>query len=688
MSTTQYKKSKRQKNVSKHKSLPVNTDAGNEKLQRELLHDALYAKKQPESTPNNTDGTPSQNISEGRDSGISNKLESISGSGRPLDVADREFYESRLGQDMNQVRIHTDEKANELAGSVDAKAFTKGNDVVFGKDEYRPNTSSGRRLLAHELVHVLQQNPESSTGSGKNHAVGDGKIPNIQRQPTGWTLDAGKIYSDRAGAVARGRELQQEYTSIDIVEHSPTRYQVRYRNPLPKHTSGFPKDDSGFFYDKPELAEHRANVLRAYGYVVSVFTRPDGKHQCRMTRLMSSAPGLPTTAGFDAGFVFVAKGSADSRAEALKAIGYDVEVRTLSSKNYQVFIKSLPVFSTSKASSKSSPPAGAKPAVKPKTTKKAAAKSGGPPHKLVVINTKDPAKKELSDAVAKSYRDFVAEVKTLTGVDLALNFGDTVRGLAEPTSKTGADTISWHKTGRAVDINQHHKGWVILENPKGKSMYFTLYLKHATPTTKPNPPAIVNFPKTTKFHYYYYPVKPKDAYVNITAIAEKHGWKPIEAQKGWKKSQGKEEWWHFEKRDGLSWYQAIKEIYSESDIVKSIKGFAKGINGANKYGARLKREGLPVNILEKIFSKVIKGTLSMRLPVGATNKSANLAQDVQAVQNNLIKAKYLAGAASGAINAATIAAIKKFQKDKLKISRPDGRIDVGGGTHKELGKVK
>jgi outer membrane protein OmpA-like peptidoglycan-associated protein len=61
------------------------------------------------------------------------------------------------GVDLSDVRIHTDSRAAESAKAVNARAYTLGRDVVFGKDEYQPNSSVGRRLLAHELAHVVQQ---------------------------------------------------------------------------------------------------------------------------------------------------------------------------------------------------------------------------------------------------------------------------------------------------------------------------------------------------------------------------------------------------------------------------------------------------------------------------------------------------------------------------------------------------
>ena len=83
--------------------------------------------------------------------------ETITSPGQPLDEATRAFMEPRFGHDFSQVRIHADAKAAESAQRVNALAYTVGRAVVFGAGQYSPVTESGRRMLAHELAHVIQQ---------------------------------------------------------------------------------------------------------------------------------------------------------------------------------------------------------------------------------------------------------------------------------------------------------------------------------------------------------------------------------------------------------------------------------------------------------------------------------------------------------------------------------------------------
>ncbi len=81
--------------------------------------------------------------------------------GQPLDAATKAFFGPRFGHDFSHVRVHTDAAATRSALAVDASAYTVGRDIVFASGKYEPGTSEGRRLLAHELTHVAQQDSDT-----------------------------------------------------------------------------------------------------------------------------------------------------------------------------------------------------------------------------------------------------------------------------------------------------------------------------------------------------------------------------------------------------------------------------------------------------------------------------------------------------------------------------------------------
>ena len=83
--------------------------------------------------------------------------EGLSGGGRALDAGTRAFMEARFGQDFSGVRVHTDSLASQSTQAVQARAYTVGADIAFRSGEYDPGSTGGKRLLAHELTHVVQQ---------------------------------------------------------------------------------------------------------------------------------------------------------------------------------------------------------------------------------------------------------------------------------------------------------------------------------------------------------------------------------------------------------------------------------------------------------------------------------------------------------------------------------------------------
>ena len=117
--------------------------------EEEEEEESLQAKKIPGQTPKVT-------------SDLHERINSIRGGGQPLLASTRAFMEPRFGHDFSQVRIHTDVQAAETAQALHAKAYTMGREIVFRAGQYAPGTEEGRRLLAHELTHVVQQTSSRS----------------------------------------------------------------------------------------------------------------------------------------------------------------------------------------------------------------------------------------------------------------------------------------------------------------------------------------------------------------------------------------------------------------------------------------------------------------------------------------------------------------------------------------------
>lgn len=83
--------------------------------------------------------------------------------GRPLDLALQQDMSQRFGHDFSRVRVHSGAAAEQSAREVNAIAYTVGHNVVFGANQYAPDTARGMRLLAHELTHVVQQGGQQQT---------------------------------------------------------------------------------------------------------------------------------------------------------------------------------------------------------------------------------------------------------------------------------------------------------------------------------------------------------------------------------------------------------------------------------------------------------------------------------------------------------------------------------------------
>lgn len=126
-----------------------------------------------------------------------NYLKTLSG-GSPLEANNKDFFGSRMGYDFSNVRIHSDSTANESAKNVNALAYTHGNNIVFGSGQYQPGTDEGKKLLAHELTHVVQQNSNTISAKPMVQRFVPEKTPDLIIENAGSTIDENIFYLDSA----------------------------------------------------------------------------------------------------------------------------------------------------------------------------------------------------------------------------------------------------------------------------------------------------------------------------------------------------------------------------------------------------------------------------------------------------------------------------------------------------------
>lgn len=130
------------------------------KISREALNDPTVPARQPKA----------ETIAEGGGH-FSAMIQQTKGRGQPMDSRTQSFMSSRFEKDFSGVRIHTNDEAAGMSESLQAKAFTTGRDIYFNNGQYEPGSEAGKRLLAHELTHVVQQEKSGGTFTIRRQAL-------------------------------------------------------------------------------------------------------------------------------------------------------------------------------------------------------------------------------------------------------------------------------------------------------------------------------------------------------------------------------------------------------------------------------------------------------------------------------------------------------------------------------------
>lgn len=150
--------------------------------------------------------------------GTQSAVDALHGGGAPLSPESRAYFEPRFGRDLSGVRLHTGSTAAMATEALAARAFTVGNDIAFAPNQYQPASEDGRRLLAHELAHTVQQ---GAAGSSR-----------VQRVPA--DLDFSKLARRIHDAIdGPGTDEEAVYAALQQLERDPAaiaKLEATYQN--------------------------------------------------------------------------------------------------------------------------------------------------------------------------------------------------------------------------------------------------------------------------------------------------------------------------------------------------------------------------------------------------------------------------------------------------------------------------
>jgi hypothetical protein len=148
------------------------------------------------------------------------------GEAAPLELSIRRLMEDRFRTDFGDVRIHTGPAAAALCRALQARAFTLGSDVFFGEGQYLPGSRAGQRLLAHELVHVLQQRLAQSRTASPVVLIGDpmddceSEADRLAEEVLGGGLRSA-VTPDATGAIRRAIAILDGTADIKTIYSGP-----------------------------------------------------------------------------------------------------------------------------------------------------------------------------------------------------------------------------------------------------------------------------------------------------------------------------------------------------------------------------------------------------------------------------------------------------------------------------------
>ena len=172
--------------------------------------------------------------------------------GQPLDSGTRAYMEPRFGHDFSKVRIHADSKAAESAQSINALAYTVGEDIVFGKGQYASGTSKGQSLLAHELAHSVQQESVPQVFNTSLNISGIGDISECEAETAASNFQLNGLFQKSLAGGLHSTPIQISRQQVD----------TRIGGPLSRTVPAYTIDDL-----KRRLAKFNLGPIKGYEVV-------------------------------------------------------------------------------------------------------------------------------------------------------------------------------------------------------------------------------------------------------------------------------------------------------------------------------------------------------------------------------------------------------------------------------------
>lgn len=175
---------------------------------------------------------------------------------------------------------------------------------------------------------------------------------------------------------------------------------------------------------------------------------------------------------------------------------------------------------------------------------------------LTKLSTKAP-QPFFNKLVAPNFEALRVATKEKSGLDFLAKCGDVFRAATLKSSKDGVAYRSNHKTGRAFDYDQTSPAIVIVLEPRNGKTFFRTYLKCAKQDGSLGTKVVVKDRRGFTFSGYA---------IDFTELAKQHGFERIPAWNGWQRSYNRQEFWHYQKMDGLTWDEAMRQLKDNTPV--------------------------------------------------------------------------------------------------------------------------